>query len=224
MVCLNNGHVVLQEGSEIYEYDITKNTWYAVCANEVPVRNFTLAVYQSRLLLVSGKIWHLRDDKCGWIESPLSPVPSSNSYIASVAVDGDLLVVASSAKFIGTKLDVDTFDGKAWKPTVHIQEKSFMPSSLYISDGHLYLLCHMTPVYGSRVSGAGLETESIRLWNHDFIGSVPIDSLLEATADDRCVAWKELYIAECISNPVSCDGHFISLAIISKQLSICVCL
>ena len=56
IVCLDNGHVVVGNGSELHRYDTSKDTWYAFPEGEPPVKNFTLAVYQSQLLLVGGVI------------------------------------------------------------------------------------------------------------------------------------------------------------------------
>lgn len=222
MVCLSTDLVVLQKKSEIYKYDVNKNTWYAVCENKVPVLEFTLAVYQSWLLLISkesvtniGKIWHL-DDRCGWVESPaLSPIPSSNSSIDAVAVDGDLLIVGSSkCDIFVAELNVGIFDRIAWKPTVCIQEE-FQLSSLYISDGYVHFL-------SDKQLGVRLFTgpEPVSYWNESlFFGFVPVESLLEPAADDKCitVAWKKVYIPDNLLDPVLYNGHLISLAVVSKK-------
>jgi hypothetical protein len=65
MVCLDNGHVVVGNESELHRYDTSKNTWYAFHEHELPVnKSFTLAVYQSKLLLIGGMMTTLTPFSC----------------------------------------------------------------------------------------------------------------------------------------------------------------
>lgn len=56
MVYLDNGQVVVGNESELHRYDTSKDTWYAFHEHELPVKDFTLAVYRSQLLLIGGVI------------------------------------------------------------------------------------------------------------------------------------------------------------------------
>ena len=234
MVCLDNGHVIVGNESELHEYDVSKDTWYALHEHELPVTNFTLAVYRSQLLLVGGiitsspsqchvtpvsttigalniqsliptretrKIWSL-DDKLGWVESPLSPMPSSRSD-AAVVVDGDFLIVASGPGIIESNC-VDIFDGKIWRPTVCVGGAPWNPIDRYshckcridmtIHDGQLYLLSEYL----------NLQTRQI---TYRFFGSVALKSLFDGYA-----TWKNIQFPDRhASNPISYNGHFISV-------------
>ena len=242
MVCLDNGHVIIGNESELHEYDVSKDTWYALHEHELPVTNFALAVYRSQLLLVGGitmsspshttpvvtitgalntesletrKIWHL-DDKLGWVESSLSPMPSPRSD-AAVVVDGDLLIVASGPG-IAESNGVDIFDGMTWRPTVYVQETPWNPIDPYchsryhidmtVHDGHLYLLSEYLNLQKARGS-------TLR-----FFGSISLKSLL-----DGCATWKIILFPDGhASNPISYNGHFISVVpcIDHDKNSLCV--
>ena len=242
MVCLDNGHVIVGNESEVHEYDASKDTWDAVSEHEIPVKNFTLAAYRSRLLLVGGvvttltpsvlihnivtgavikpppsksecetdKIWHL-DDRRGWIESPVSPMPSWHSNAAAV-VDGDLLIVASGPG-IAESNGVDIFDGKSWRPTVYVQGAPMNHIDRYshkkyrvdmvIHNGHLYVLSEYLNIQARQIK-------------YRFFGFVSIQSLLESsiysTHTRKYATWMEIEFPDgYASNPISYDGHFISL-------------
>ena len=107
----NGHHVIIANEFELYDYDVACDTWSALCDHEIPVSKFGLAVHQSLLHLVGGKIvttesptkqedsdkiWYL-DDKLGWRESSMSPMPSKVSGAVAVAKDGLFIVVGESA-------------------------------------------------------------------------------------------------------------------------------
>ena len=48
--------MIVGSESELHEYKVSKDTWYALCEHEIPVTDFALVVYRSQLLLVGGMI------------------------------------------------------------------------------------------------------------------------------------------------------------------------
>ena len=239
MVCLDNGHVIVGNESELHKYDAAKNTWYALHEHEVPVKNFSLAVYRSQLLLIGGvvttltpsvliynvtgavtnpppskseretnKIWYL-DDERGWVESPsISPMPSQHSNAVAM-VDGDLLIVANGPGIIES-YGVDIFDGKSWRPTVHmyvqgapINQHSYKKyrTNMAIHDDRLYVLSEYLNLLTKQIS-------------YKFFGSVSIKSLLESSINDtgKCATWMEAEFPEgYASNPIAYKCYFISV-------------
>jgi hypothetical protein len=152
MVCLDNGHVVVGNESELHRYDTSKNTWYAFHEHELPVnKSFTLAVYQSKLLLIGGVVTTLtpsipihniltgavtkpppsksehETDKIWYLDDERgwteSPLlsPMPSPHSNAAAVVDDDLLIVAIGPGIIEGNGVHIFDGKLWRPTVYVQ-------------------------------------------------------------------------------------------------------
>ena len=141
----NGHHVIIGNQFELYDYDVACDTWSALCDHEIPVSKFGLAVHQSQLYLVGGKIevstetstkqedsdkiWYL-DDKLGWCESSMSPMPSKISGAVAVAKDGLFIVVGESATRayqyssspFRRKISLDAYQDGNWLSTRYYEE------------------------------------------------------------------------------------------------------
>ena len=141
----NGHHVIIGNQFELYDYDVACDTWSALCDHEIPVSKFGLAVHQSQLHLVGGKIevstetstkqedsdkiWYL-DDKLGWCESSMSPMPSKISGAVAVAKDGLFIVVGESAtpayhhrsSPLRRKISLDVYQDGNWLSTRYYEE------------------------------------------------------------------------------------------------------
>ena len=142
----NGHHVIIGNQFELYDYDVACDTWSALCDHEIPVSKFGLAVHQSQLHLVGGKIkvstetsteqedsdkiWYL-DDKLGWCESSMSPMPSKISSAVAVAKDGLFIVVGESAtpayhnrgSPLTRKISLDIYQDRKWLGTRYYYEE-----------------------------------------------------------------------------------------------------
>ena len=159
----NGHHVIIGNQFELYDYDVACDTWSALCDHEIPVSKFGLAVHQSQLHLVGGKIevstetstkqedsdkiWYL-DDKLGWCESSMSPMPSKISGAVAVAKDGLFIVVGESAtpayhhrsSPLRRKISLDVYQDGNWLSTRYYEEivPHIHNTQLAIYEGCLY--------------------------------------------------------------------------------------
>ena len=161
MVCRDSDQVIIANDIRLYEYSISNDVWSDFC-HEIPTVKFALAVYKSQILLIGGeirqptrsylnpevsdKIWCF-DDELGWLESSISPMPTSLFVKAAVA-DGDLLIIAGLARtsYLSgyDNILLCFFHRGRWLKTKHLRDNwiGVFIVQLMIHDTHLYLLIH----------------------------------------------------------------------------------
>lgn len=159
----NGHHVIISNAFELYDYDVACDTWSALCDHEIPVSKFGLAVHQSQLHLIGGKIrgitespteqedsdkiWYL-DDKLGWLESSMSPMPNKVSGAVGVVKDGLFIVVGASATlaypphqlYHRRTITLDAYQDGKWLATRYFEEIGCVVNNMQLAiyEDHLY--------------------------------------------------------------------------------------
>ena len=240
MVCLDNGHVIVGNESELHKYDAAKNTWYALHEHEVPVKNFALAVYRSQLLLIGGVVTTLtpsvpidnvvtgavtnpppsksehETNKIWYLDDERGWVespsisPMPSQHSNAAAVVDGDLLIVANGPGIIESCGVDIFDGKSWQPTVHMYVQGEPINQLY-KKYRTNMAIHDDRLYVLS-EYLNLLTKQI---SYKFFGSVSIKSLLESsiyTDTGKCATWMEVEFPEgYVSNPIAYKGYFISV-------------
>lgn len=152
----NGHHVIIGNEFELYDYDVAYDTWSALCDHELPVSKFSLAVHQSHVHLIGGKIqastkspteqedsdkiWYL-DDKLGWLEASMSPMPNKVSGAAAVVKDGLFIVVGVSDTlahphhqlYHRRTFTLDAYQDGKWLATRHFEEIGFFVHNMQLA-------------------------------------------------------------------------------------------
>ena len=195
MVCRDSDHVIIANDIRLYEYSISNDVWSDFC-HEIPTVKFALAVYKSMILLIGGeirqstrsylkpeisdKIWCL-DDKLGWLESSISPMPIKLFVKAAVA-DGDLLIIAGVTPPVTCNIFLCIFHCGCWLTTKHLKYNWIHVSNirLMICDTRLYLF-----VDGMNVIG-------VCDWSQPLFAFLYIQSLLRESKTVVDFKWSEI--------------------------------
>ena len=209
MVCLDNGQVVVGNESELHRYDTSKDTWYAFHEHELPVKDFTLAVYRSQLLLIGGVITTLTPaipihnfvtgavtypppskfesvtDQIWYLDDEHgwieSPLlsPMPSSHSNSAAVVDGDLLIVANGPGIMEGNGVDVFDGKSWRQTVYVQGT---PMNLLDRYSHKkYRVDLAIHNHHLYVLSEYLNCQTKQI-SYKFFGSVSVQSLLESSS------------------------------------------
>ena len=239
MVCLDNGQVVVGNESELHRYDTSKDTWYAFHEHELPVKDFTLAVYQSKLLLIGGVITTLTPsipihnmvtgaatkpppskfesvtNKIWYLDDERgwieSPLlsPMPSSHSNSAAVVDGDLLIIADGPGIIEGNGVDVFDGKYWRPTVYVEGA---PMNQYSETHKKYRMDLAIYDHHLYVLSEYLNYQTKQI-DYKFFGYVSVKSLLESsTGAHKYATWMEVeFPSGYASNPIAYKEYFASV-------------
>ena len=208
MVCRDSNKVIIANDIRLYEYSVSNDVWSDLC-HEIPTVKFALAVYKSQILLIGGeirqasrsylnpevsdKIWHL-DDKLGWLESSISPMPIKLFVKAAVA-DGDLLIIAGVAPpttFLAKyKISLCIFHCGCWLTTKHLKDGWIKISNirLVIYDTRLYLFVN------------GMNSNYDLDWSRPLFAFLYVQSLLRESKTVVDFRWSEIDLPSRYQEP-----------------------
>ena len=230
--------MIVGSESELHEYKVSKDTWYALCEHEIPVTDFALVVYRSQLLLVGGVITTVTPSKCqivNVVSGAITTPPPSRTQEATCAIwhlDDKLGWVPvksplspmpscrsdAAAAADGDLLVVASGPGIVETNGVDVFDGKIWQQTVYV-DGPMYYHPNQYSYKKSRLDMTIHDGDLCLLseYSHQgdsfrFFGSVSIQSLLGRTQRHPC--WKEIQYPDGVvhvSNPCSYNGHFISV-------------